>query len=104
MLTSKRMEYIINDTSMDTENKISQLMNYVDQSNKEDLIMYLLKEIYVLSKDKDILSNYIKTQSDKIMALEDENRELCSHILNLKDKIRKKGKRRHGFKDYDYEA
>ena len=104
MLTIKRIEYIINDNSIDIEHKILLLLDYANQSNKEDLIMYLIKELYLVSKDKDILSNYIKTQSDKIMVLEDENRELCSHILDLKDKIKKKGKKKRGFKDYDYEA
>lgn len=98
------MEYIINDESIDIKQKIALLSEYSDKPNNEDLIMHLIKELYLSNKDKDILSNYIKTQSDKIMALEDENRELSRYILDLKEKLRKKGKKRHGFKDYDYEA
>lgn len=98
------MEYIINDESIDIKQKIALLSEYSDKPNNEDLIMHLIKELYLSNKDKDILRNYIKTQSDKIMALEDENRELSRYILNLKEKLRKKGKKRHGFKDYDYEA
>ena len=98
------MEYIINDESINIEKKIALLSEYSDKSNKEDLIMHLIKELYLSNKDKDILSNYIKTQSDKIMALEDENRELSRYILNLKEKMRKKGRKRNGLKDYDYEA
>lgn len=98
------MEYIINDESIDIKQKIALLSEYSDKSNNEDLIIHLIKELYLSNKDKDILSNYIKTQSDKIMALEDENRELSRYILNLKEKLRKKGRKRNGFKDYDYET
>jgi len=103
MLTIKRIEYIINDNSIDIEHKILLLLDYANQSNKEDLIMYLIKELYLVSKDKDIMNNYIKTLSDKIGVLESENKELSAYILELKDK-KKKGKKKRGFKDYDYQA
>lgn len=98
------MEYIINDESIDIEHKISLLSEYSDQPNKEDLIMRLVRELYLSNKDKDVLSNYIRTLSDKIGILENENRELSAYILDMKEKNKKKGKKKHGFKDYDYQA
>lgn len=104
MFTAKHIEYILKDQSLDIDHKIEMFLDFSKQNSRDDLILYLANELYLLSKDKDILNNYIKTLSDKIGVLENENRELSAYILDMKKKNKKKGKKKHELKDYDYQA